>query len=141
VFQRILLAVDIDAAPRHTLDIVTDLARRFAGSVHVLHVVPTAMAAGDLVALEGDEDARRLLEDAVGALRAAGVPAEGELLGDLSTDVPSAVTAAAERMRADLVVLSPHHHGAVAAWLNPSVSKAVTRAVHIPILLIPDVQK
>ncbi|GAA4623766.1 universal stress protein [Actinoallomurus vinaceus] len=139
MFQRILLAVGFSDARAHTLDAVATLAQRFGSSVHVVHIAPIAVMATAVVAIEEDDDARRMLDESVKTLLDAGVQADGELLGGLRNEVPAAISAAAERVGADLLVLSPHHRGAVAAWFDPSVSDAVSHAARVPILLIPDV--
>ncbi len=140
MFQRILLAVDFSAARAHALATVAALAQRFDSSVHVLHIAPTAVLATSVVAIEEDDDARRVLQESLQTLRGAGVQADGELSSGLSAEVPAAIAAAAARFRADLLVLSPHHRGAVAAWFSPSVSDAVSHAARVPVLLVPDAE-
>ncbi|MBF9066700.1 universal stress protein [Streptacidiphilus fuscans] len=138
MFQRILLAVDSSDARAHALATVTPLAERFGSSVHVVHVAPTAVVSTAVLAIEEDEDARRVLDETLTALRDAGVKADGELLSSLTVEVPAAISAAAERVDADLLVLSPHHRRFVASWLTPSVSAAVAHAARVPVLLVPE---
>ncbi|MFE9356252.1 universal stress protein [Streptomyces olivaceoviridis] len=48
-----------------------------------------------------------------------------------------AVSDAAARFKADLLVVSPHHRGALAALFNPRSSDAIAHASGIPVLLAP----
>jgi nucleotide-binding universal stress UspA family protein len=139
VFQRILLAVDSSDAREHAVAAVVRLAKRFDSSVHVLHLAPTAVVATSVVPLEEDDDAHRVLKESVQTLLDAGVKADGELLDGLTVQVPSAISDAAKRLGADLIVLSPHHRSVVASWFSPSVSDAVSHAARVPVLLVPDV--
>ncbi|MEY9934105.1 nucleotide-binding universal stress UspA family protein [Catenulispora sp. GP43] len=141
MFQRILLAVDPSAAPARTLETVAALAKGFDSVVHVLHIEPTLLSATSMVTVEEDGDAQRVLQEAVDALLSVGVRAEGELLGEAGTEIPTAISAVAARLGSDLLVLSPHHHGILSAWLNPGVSNAVSRSARIPVLLVPDIRE
>jgi nucleotide-binding universal stress UspA family protein len=138
MFQRILLAVDPTPLPQRSLDTVTTLAQKFDSTVHVLHIATTAPVGTAVMPLEDEKEAQQVLDEALAALRGAGVNAEGELLGEFITEVAPAITAAAERVGADLLVLSPHHRGTLAAWFNPRVSDAVSHATHAPVLLLPE---
>ncbi|MEV7116933.1 universal stress protein [Kitasatospora griseola] len=138
MFTRIVLAVDDSDARLHAVSTVTELARRFGATVHVLHLAPSVVVEYSVVALEDDDAARRVLDESVRALREAGVQADGELVDGLRGQVPTVIADAAERLGADLIVLSPHHRGAVASWFRPRVSDAVGHASRVPVLLIPD---
>ncbi|WP_037599976.1 universal stress protein [Streptacidiphilus rugosus] len=138
MFQRILLALDSSPARRRTLDTAASLASLSGGTVHVLHVDASVAAGVAVLPLEEDAAAHGVLAEALNTLRDAGVPAEGELLQGLTIEIPGLISAAVDRLGADLLVLGPHHRGAFAGLLNPRVSDAVNHAVRIPLLLVPD---
>ncbi|MGV9937349.1 universal stress protein [Streptomyces olivaceoviridis] len=139
MFERILVAIDPSAARKTALLMAGELARPANATVHVLHVV-TSMVAGDtVVKLEEEDQGEVILEEALATLRGLGVEAEGHLAHSLTNQVPSVISAAAEDFKADLLVVSPHHRGAVAAFFNPRVSDAVAHANGIAVLLAPEV--
>ncbi|MFJ8440853.1 universal stress protein [Kitasatospora griseola] len=138
MFTRIVLAVDDSDARLHAVSTVAELAGRFGSTVHVLHLAPSVVVESSVVALEDDDEARRVLDESVRALREAGVEADGELVDGLRGQVPGVIADAAERLGAELIVLSPHHRSAFASWFRPRVSDAVGHASRVPVLLIPD---
>jgi len=139
VFERILVAIDPSAARKTALLMAGELARSANGTVHVLHVV-TSMVAGDTVMrLEEEDQGEAILEEALATLSGLGVKAEGHLAQGLTNQVPSVISAAAADFEADLLVVSPHHRGAVAAFFDPRVSDAVAHANGIAVLLAPEV--
>ncbi|KOV92100.1 universal stress protein [Streptomyces sp. MC1] len=138
MFKRILVAVDPSPSRHTSTRMAGDMARLTGASVHVLHVITATATFDTVVRLEDDAEAKAILDEAVTALRDEGVEADGTLANGLLNEVPAAITAAAERFRADLIVLSPHHRGAIAALFNPRVSDAVTHASTTAILLAPE---
>ncbi|MGW3461745.1 universal stress protein [Streptomyces olivaceoviridis] len=141
MFERILVAIDPSAARKTALQMAGELARPANATVHVLHVV-TSMVAGDtVVKLEEEAQGEAILEEALATLRDLGVEAEGQLAHSLTNQVPAAISAAVEDFKADLLVVSPHHRGAVAAFFNPRVSDAVVHAGGIAVLLAPEVSR
>ncbi|MEU5312265.1 universal stress protein [Streptomyces sp. NPDC021562] len=139
MFDRILVAIDPSAARKTALLMAGELARSANATVHVLHVV-TSMVAGDtVVKLEEEGRGEAILEEALTTLRGLGLEPEGHLAHSLTNLVPSVISAAAEDFKADLLVVSPHHRGAVAALFNPRVSDAVAHTNGIAVLLAPEV--
>lgn len=137
MFKRILVAVDPTPARKSAVRLAGELAGLTGAQVHVLHVITTAVAGDTVVVLEDDDAARGVLDEALATLRASGVEADGELIRGLTGQVAEAVSAAAERFRADLLIISPHHRGSLAALFNPRVSDAVAHASRIAVLLAP----
>ncbi|MEW2516441.1 universal stress protein [Streptomyces sp. NPDC046870] len=137
MFERILVAIDPTPARKSAVAMAGEMARLTGAQVHVLHVVTTAVAGDTVVATEDDAAARGVLDEALSALLGMGVEAGGELVRSLVPQVPEAVSEAAARFKADLLVVSPHHRGALAALFNPRVSDAVAHASRIPVLLAP----
>lgn len=137
MFERILVAIDGSDARHAAIDTAAGLAALTGGSVRVLHVDPADVVLDTVVGLEDDRDAHKIVDDAVAVMRRAGVQADGELLDGLTPDVPDAVTAAARRFGADLIVLGPHHRSGLAARFAARVSDAVAHHSEVPVLLTP----
>ncbi|MFI6567557.1 universal stress protein [Streptomyces sp. NPDC050534] len=138
MFHRILVAVDPSPSRLNSVRMAGEMARLAGASVHVLHVVTATATLDSVVRLEDDAEARTILDEAVAALRDEGIKADGTLAGGLLNDVPALINETAGQFGADLIVLSPHHRGAVAALFNPRVSDIVTHASHTAVLLAPE---
>ncbi|MFD9130630.1 universal stress protein [Kitasatospora sp. NPDC059571] len=135
MFQRILVAVDGSEGGRTAVATAGAMAALTGATVRILHVDPSDVVYDTVVALEDDGTAHRVVDGAVASLRQAGVAAEGELLDGLVPDVAAAVSEAADRFGADLVVLAPHHRSRLAAWFSPRVSDQVSHRSAVPVLL------
>ncbi|MEU3293995.1 universal stress protein [Streptomyces longwoodensis] len=138
MFQRILLAVDSGPAGRPVVRLAGDLARLTGARARVVHVAASSATLAAVVPLEDDAEAKLVLDEAVTSLRDAGVEADGVVARALTTQVAAAVSAAAEEWNADLIVLSPHHRGALEALISPRVSDAVAHSTRAAVLLAPE---
>ncbi|MBO1331227.1 universal stress protein [Streptomyces sp. VRA16 Mangrove soil] len=137
MFQRILVAVEPGKAHDPAVRLTGELARMTGAHVRVLHVATTMIAADTAVRLEDDDTAQNVVDDAIAVLLGMGVDAQGELRRGLSQQVAQEISAATEDFGADLLVVSPHHRGSLAALLNPRVSDAVAHNSRIAVLLAP----
>jgi nucleotide-binding universal stress UspA family protein len=92
-------------------------------------VTPTAWTAGnpDEVA----DQARHVADDAA---ERSGLP-DAEPVGVVGHPA-DVIVHAAEEHAADVIVLGTHDRGWLDRWLDPSVSKAVTHAATVPVLLV-----
>ncbi|MEU2420987.1 universal stress protein [Streptomyces sp. NPDC007851] len=138
MFQRILVAVDPSPARRSAVRLAGELARLTSAEVRVVHVITSAVSVSAVVALEDDTEAKAVLDEALAALREQGIKAEGTLLRGLTTQVAQVISETAEEFGADLIVLSPHHRGAVEALFDPRVSDAVAHRTGTAVLLAPE---
>ncbi|MET9089257.1 universal stress protein [Streptomyces sp. NPDC004237] len=138
VFQRILVAVDPSPARHSAVRLTGELAQLANAEVRVIHVIASAASIAAVVPLEEDTEAQAVLDEALTALREQGVKAEGTLVRGLTTQVASAISETAQEFGADLIVLSPHHRGAVEALFDPRVSDAVAHRTSTAILLAPE---
>ncbi|MEU6389374.1 universal stress protein [Streptomyces sp. NPDC046939] len=138
MFQRILVAVDSSPGRHSVLRLARDMALLAGATVRVLHIAPSKATLAAVVSLEDDDEAKAVLDEAVTLLREAGVQAEGAVSSALTTQVATTIVSAAEEWRFDLLILSPHHRGALEALVNPRVSDAVAHASRIPVLLAPE---
>jgi nucleotide-binding universal stress UspA family protein len=138
MFKRILVAVAPSPSRLTSVRMAGEMARLAGASVHVLHVVAATATLDTVVRLEDDAEAKAILDEAVVALRDEGIRADGTLANGLLNDVPALINETAAQFGADLIVLSPHHRGVVAALFNPRVSDIVTHASHTAVLLAPE---
>ncbi|WP_406445251.1 universal stress protein [Streptomyces sp. NBC_00631] len=138
VFQRILVAVDPGPARRSAVRLAGELAQVTNAEVRVVHVITSAVSVATVVALEDDAEAKAVLDDALAVLRDQGIKAEGTLVRGLTTQVAEVISETAEEFGADLIVLSPHHRGAVEALFDPRVSDAVAHRTNTAVLLAPE---
>ncbi|MEU1598829.1 universal stress protein [Streptomyces sp. NPDC005708] len=137
MFHRILIAVDGSPAAHSAIRTTTELALLTGATVRVLHIDTSEVVYDTVVGLEDDATAHQVLDSAVATLRQAGIQADGELLDGLTSEVAQAVQKAAEGFDADLIVVSPHHRGRLAAWFSPSVSIAIAHKSQVAVLLTP----
>ncbi|MGW0876552.1 universal stress protein [Streptomyces sp. NPDC002740] len=138
MFKHILLAVDPSASHRSSLKLATDMAKLTNANVTVVHVVPISATLGAVVPLEEDADARALVDGIITTLRGSGVSADGRVMRALTTQVASTISAVAQDVSADLLILSPHHRSLLESFISPRVSDAVVHGSHLAVLLAPD---
>jgi nucleotide-binding universal stress UspA family protein len=74
------------------------------------------------------------LQDYAAQLRQAGIAAEALLVQGPAADV---IVLEADRLRADIIVLGSHGHGAMHQLMLGSVSDAVLRKTRRPVLIVP----
>ncbi|GAB2997280.1 hypothetical protein GCM10023080_074070 [Streptomyces pseudoechinosporeus] len=95
------------------------MARLTGAKVSVLHVAPSTATLAAAASLEDPAEAKAVLDEAVISLRGAGVDAESAIANALTTQIATTISSAAEEWQADLLILSPHHRGALEALINP----------------------
>ncbi|MDF6046220.1 universal stress protein [Streptomyces sp. JH14] len=138
MFHTILVAVDPSPARHSAIRMAAEMARLTGAKVHVVHIAATMLAWDTVVPVEEQSEAEEVLREALATLREEGVGAQGEVINALTGRIPAAILQAAREQQADLLVLSPHHRGAVAAFFNPRVSDAVAHAGQLAVLLAPE---
>ncbi|MDT0469277.1 universal stress protein [Streptomyces gibsoniae] len=138
MFHNILVAIDPSPARHSALRLAGDMARLTEAKVNVLHIAASAASLAAVVPLEDDAEAKAVLDEAVAELRERGVTAEGTVTQALTTMIAPTISATAEEVGADLIVVSPHHRGSVEAFFHPRVSDAVAHASHVAVLLAPE---
>jgi nucleotide-binding universal stress UspA family protein len=151
VYERILVAVDWSESTEAVLEQTRSLALLTGATVHVLHVrttdfpsVPQLLDALASQALTGgpvESDAggaaRRMVDDAVAALAAEGVHAEGVLLESAPGDTPQAVLDQARALDVELIVLGARNHTRPSALFRSNVADEVSRQAKCPVLIVP----
>lgn len=143
MFDTVLIAIDDDTHARSAVRIGGRLARDLQGRVIVFHVVPPAPTYATQAGFHLP----------AGELRRAATEHGKEVLQEaaqhLPDDVPSRlmvkygeyspwreIVAAAERERADLIVIGAHSQGALKRPTLGSTAEKVSRHVTVPVLLV-----
>lgn len=145
--QHILVPLDGTAAHEPALPMALRLARGFDAELSLLLVIPTLATLSADRALTGrslpatmravldlaEQDGRAYLDTASSQCRADGARVNGQLVrGD---PVPE-IVAAAERGRAELIVLASHGRRGLDALFRGSVAPRVTGRIGRPLLLV-----
>ncbi len=130
--QKLLVAVDGSAASDESVKEAAALASRFGAQVRVLHVQQIFVVQGAAI-VEPDSEAQAIVDRALAELSARGVKASGETVP--GHRVASAIVTAAERFRADLVVLGSRRPPDMSGLLFGSVGHQVIHDLRCPVLL------
>jgi nucleotide-binding universal stress UspA family protein len=151
VYKRILAAIDWTVSTEAVLDQTRQLATLTGATVLVLHVraadfpsLPSilgSLASRALAEEPATDDptsvARRMVDDAVAALSAEGVQAEGLLLESTPGYMPRAVLDQARKRDVDLIVLGSRHHSGPSALFRSNVADEVSHHAKCPVLVVP----
>jgi nucleotide-binding universal stress UspA family protein len=147
MYQRILIPVDGSPTSTKALTAGLQLARENNARVRLVHVVD------ELAYLTGfdqyggysaelvkamRENGTRLLSDAMGVARSAGVEADNMLFDDFGVRVGEAVADAAKRWNADLVVVGTHGRRGIGRVLLGSGAEQIIRLAPVHVLVVRD---
>lgn len=146
--KRIFVPLDSESIHDDSLPLSEGLARAFDAELYLFSVIPTfgalagqEAAAGSMLPATAtvlldikEENAREHLQEHIDELRAAGLVANAEVArGDPATEIVKS----AERVGADLIVLSTHRRAGMGAFWARSVAPKVANRSSLPLLLIP----
>ena len=128
----VLAPIDGSETSFRALRFAADLATRFQGTLHVVHVS------------DAETDAtREILDRATAVLEAAGVEDTPEVRTDVELDVRPAnrvgedIVALVEERGYDHVVMGHHGTGAVDRAMLGSAAETVVRSEKVPVTIIP----
>jgi nucleotide-binding universal stress UspA family protein len=130
--QTVLWATDGSDAADRALPFVRDLAGG-AGRLVVLHCDELS----SLPVPRASELVTRIRAQAGELHTAGGEAAEVQIVKGLTTDVPSAIAAAAEREHADLIVAGSRGHSMVSGLIVGSVTQRLLAIAPCPVLVVP----
>ena len=140
--SKILVPTDFSEHAQQALETAISLAKPLGATIHLLHVVqmpvvPTLPEAAPVIPVtfwqELREHAQRNLEKQKAKLAAAGVKCDLEVI----EDVPGfAISAAAERAKADLIVMGSRGLTGLKHALLGSVAERTVRAAPCPVLTV-----
>lgn len=141
--KNILAAIDFSTVTADVVEQAARLAQGFGAALWLVHVAPpdpdfVGYDAGppnvrDQVAHEM-RDTHRRVQDEADRLRGKSIDATA-----LQVQGPTAETILreAERLRADVIVLGSHGHGALHRALLGSISEGVLHRANCPVLIVP----
>ena len=142
---KILLATDGSREAKLASTTAADLAKSTGSELHVLYVGEALNPYVEEVVLAGAEagdferQARDLLDAEAERVRAAGGAVEQAHLSRGKVD--HAVVTLAEEIGAGLIVLGSRGHGGIRRALMGSVSDAVVRHAHCPVLVVRELSE
>lgn len=137
-YKSILCAVDFDECSLAALRQAARLAAAADATLHLLHVVPLIPGAGevaDSIGAGGDTSAAQRLRE-IGDRELAGVKREIHTKIALHSDIAGNILAAAQEVKADLIVAATHGRSGVAHFLLGSVAETVVRRASCPVLTV-----
>lgn len=142
MYNTILLGLDGSQLAEAAIPHAANLAKTFGSKLVIVRaisiVIPTApldeapVAYGEVIDAE-TQVAEEYIKAKVGELRAQGLDVEGE---DLLGNAGSAIIEAAERWKADLIVMATHGRSGVVRFLLGSIAESVVHDAKVPVLLI-----
>jgi nucleotide-binding universal stress UspA family protein len=144
---KILLPIDNESLHDESLPIAEDLASAYDADLSLLCVIPTLTTLHDEAAATGsalpattkailninEDDAKQHLQEHMNDLIRAGFRTSAEVARG---DPAQTIIHVAERIQANLIVLSTHRRAGLKAFWAHSVAPDVVRRTHIPLLLI-----
>jgi nucleotide-binding universal stress UspA family protein len=138
----ILVAVSAETPSNGVLDLVCELGRGLGATVVAFHVREwlfrgSEWVLGEGAFVEGRAEAARLLDQVIGRIRSAGIPARGIAGGGRPGQVGRRIIEVARAERADLIVLGFHRHSFVDELLGGSVARKVRRGSSLPVVTVP----
>lgn len=141
--MNVLAAVDFSPVTGRVLDTLKQMAAALSARIWLVHVAPPDPAfvgyeAGPKTVrgqvAEEHHARHRELQQLAERLRTQGIEATALLVQGATVE---SLIAEAGRLKADLIVLGSHGHGAVHDLLVGSVSEGVVRKSPVPVLLVP----
>src|SRR5262245_37892562 len=141
MLRNVLVPLDGTTFGEHALPLALAIARKAGAKIHLAHVhveLPPAVIAGVAVLSVADTEAREAEAAYLTNMRrkvaeAGGVDVEATTL---EGGIVAALAWYADRLNADLIVMSTHGRGALAQFWLGSVGDELVRAVARPILLV-----
>jgi len=140
--RRILAPTDFSEISDHAVRDAAGLARRLGAELILLHAVEPLLLAGDLdgssavatVLTSIEDGARKSLARRLQRLKKAGLRCRSvHATGMAATTIADA----ADKLRADLVVMATHGRTGVSHLFLGSVAERVVRTAHRPVLTVP----
>ena len=144
--KTILAPIDFSTATDPVIQGAVDLARSMNGRVILLHIVQPPILTSDYgLAMESFQEAVSISErHAAKRLNEIRSKAQAQIaevqVEQVSGTAIGEILAAAERHRADYVVMGSHGHTALYDLLVGSTTHGVLRKVHCPVVIIPPEQ-
>jgi nucleotide-binding universal stress UspA family protein len=136
MFTRILLAIDDSDSSEVAISFAMSLAQKSSSSVRVVYV-NEYLVGGRGFTVKTQAEAISHLENAVNALRVAGIPTEGSLYLTSCFGVDARITNAASDWSADVIVLGSRRKHRFARFGGKGMRERVTALTALPVLTAP----
>lgn len=141
MYKRILVPIDGSATASKALTTALQMASESGGQIAVVHDLDDLSFAvnvqyAGVMMQAAREEADRVLADALGAARAAGVPAETRLVGGPGRRLGETVAEEATRWGADLIVVGTHGRRGISRAILGSGAEQVIRLAPVPVLVV-----
>lgn len=140
-FKKILVPTCFDDVSNEALTVACDLASRTSGEVTLLHaIVPAAVLPPleqmpvPVLDLDDETRAERRLEDLPQSADQRQYVTERCVI---KGDAASVITRFAEDNGMDVIVIGTHTHSRIRQFLLGSVTEAVVRKAHCPVMTVP----
>ena len=143
MFKRILVPVDGSDTSNKALVAALELARNADGCVRLIHAIDELVYlsgyeySGDVMRI-WREQAAKILDNAMAVARAAGIPAEQDLIEAPGGRLGDVVAKAALEWKADTIVVGTHGRRGIGRVLLGSGAEQVIRDAPVPVLVIRD---
>ncbi len=134
MFGKILVAVDGSEPSARAARLAAQVARMSGGEVVVVHVVEREIGRG--AAVEPTEEALRLVDDTVEAIRAEGASVRGRALPSAIGGIARTILDAAGEEGAELIVMGTRGLGDFASLVVGSVTHKVLHEAPCPVLVV-----
>jgi len=122
--MKILVAYDGSDHAKRALGEAMELAKKFSGSITILHVVWE----------ESDDESQNLLTKAAEGLKSAGV--KYDVRSERGQNIPRRITRIATEENFDLITIGSRGMGGAKAWMLGSVSSEVIEEATCPVLIV-----
>jgi nucleotide-binding universal stress UspA family protein len=138
--RSILVPIDLDESAAHVLDYAVALAAKLDAKLHVLHVAPWPLLGPEVPVAVTETAMTEIMEckqkafDEVVAAHTARAPVRSAVV--MTGEARTAILAAAQEMRADLIVMGTHGRRGVSRLVLGSVAESVARTAPCPVLLV-----
>ncbi|MGA2209460.1 MAG: universal stress protein [Acidimicrobiales bacterium] len=136
MWKRLLLAVDAFESGQTAVDFAIGLAGAVGADVWVLHLRELSRH-GRVLALETPAESRLVVDEAVFALRLAGVGADGRAGSVLTEYVPKRIALEAEVCGCDAVILGSRRLRGFDRLSGRAVRERLVRLCALPVMVAP----
>jgi nucleotide-binding universal stress UspA family protein/predicted transcriptional regulator len=135
VFKKILCPVDFDGTAASALMLAADVAGKDGAEVHILHVVPLLVTAGDVPVLVGLQKEPRDSAEARLADLMRKYLADVRAIAEVTVGEPAPmIVSAAKKLPADLIIMATHGRRGFSRFFLGSIAEIVMREVSCPVM-------
>lgn len=136
--KRILVPLDLSGNSRRALRYAAPLAEKFGGEIFLLHVLPLRLTSPDFAFVEVDEEPVKREADAklkeIQSTLSPSSLCESTIIG--VGHAAEQILAVADRIAADLIVMTTHGHSGVKRFFMGSTAEQVLRHADCPVFLV-----